>query len=134
MDTTMAKICGLVIGLSLLFVLAKIRSSSFHPMLPHKSFSFSSEIFPVYALILVMTTVVYSIELYLPLFLQELHGQTPLIAGYIAALMSLGWTCGALLSADIATKKFATSLYTPPIKTVRHSNSFMAHSNRNFYT
>ncbi|WP_375684618.1 MFS transporter [Bartonella sp. AP1QHHD] len=115
MDTTMAKICGLVIGLSLLFVLAKIESYSFHPMLPRKSFSFSSEIFPVYALILVMTTVVYSIELYLPLFLQELHGQAPLIAGYIAALMSLGWTCGALSSAAVSTKKIRNIIIYSPL-------------------
>ncbi|WP_273788876.1 MFS transporter [Bartonella sp. ML70XJBT] len=117
MESTMAKICGLVIGLSLLFVLARIESSNLHPMLPHKSFSFSSEIFPVYALILVMTTVVYSIELYFPLFLQELHGQAPLIAGYIAALMSLGWTCGALSSAGISARKIRNIIvYSPLLK------------------
>ncbi|WP_273758250.1 MFS transporter [Bartonella sp. AU55XJBT] len=117
MESTMAKICGLVIGLSLLFVLAKIETSSFHPMLPRKTFSFSSEIFPVYALILVMTIVVYSIELYFPLFLQELHGQAPLIAGYIAALMSLGWTCGALSSAGISAQKIRNIIvYSPLLK------------------
>ncbi|WP_375639867.1 MFS transporter [Bartonella sp. MM55XZML] len=117
MESTIAKICGLVIGLSLLFVLAKIESSTPHPMLPRKSFSFSSEIFSVYALILVMTTVVYSIELYFPLFLQELHGQAPLIAGYIAALMSLGWTCGAISSAGVSTKKIRNIIvYSPLLK------------------
>ncbi|EJF87399.1 MFS transporter [Bartonella rattimassiliensis] len=117
MDTTMAKICGLIIGLSLLFALAKIESSSLHPMLPRKSFSFSSEIFHVYALILVMTAIVYSIEFYFPLFLQELHGQTPLISGYIAALMSLGWTCGALSSAGVSAKKIRSIIvYSPLLK------------------
>ncbi len=111
MDTTATKISGIVMGLSLLFVIAKIESSTPHPMLPRNSFSFSSEFFPVYALILIMTIVVYSIELYFPLFLQKLHGQSPLIAGYIASLMSLGWTCGSLLSAGVSTKKFADSLY-----------------------
>ncbi|KEC54504.1 MFS transporter [Bartonella koehlerae] len=114
-NTTITKICGLVVGLSLLFVLAKIESSTLHPMLPRKSFSFSSEFFPVYALILIMTTIVYSIELYFPLFLQELHGQAPLTAGYIAALMSLGWTCGALLSADISAKKICKIIIYSPI-------------------
>ncbi|WP_208437680.1 MFS transporter [Bartonella taylorii] len=114
-DTTVAKICGLFIGLSLLFVLAKIESSTFYPMLPRNSFSFSSEFFPLYALILVMTTVVYSIELYFPLFLQELHGQTPLIAGYIASLMSLGWTCGSLSSAGVSGKKVRSVIVYSPI-------------------
>ncbi|CAF26262.1 MFS transporter [Bartonella quintana] len=114
-DIPVIKICGLVIGLSLLFVLAKIESSTLHPMLPRKSFSFSSELFPVYALILIMTIVVYSIELYFPLFLQELHGQAPLIAGYIAALMSFGWTCGALSSAGVSVKKIHNIIVYSPI-------------------
>ncbi|WP_019221676.1 MFS transporter [Bartonella senegalensis] len=114
-DTTITKICGLIIGLSLLFFLAKIESSTLHPMLPRKSFSFSSEFFPVYALILIMTTVVYSIELYFPLFLQELHGQAPLTTGYIVALMSLGWTCGVLLSANISAKKIHRMILYSPI-------------------
>ncbi|MBB5072947.1 MFS family permease [Bartonella callosciuri] len=115
MDSTVAKICGLVIGLSLLLVLAKIESSTLHPMLPRNSFSLSSELFPVYTLILTMTIVVYSIELYFPLFLQELHGQAPLIAGYMATLMSLGWTCGALSSAGISTKKVRRIIVYSPI-------------------
>ncbi|WP_375669022.1 MFS transporter [Bartonella sp. MR168JLCBS] len=114
-NTTIAQICGLVIGLTLFFVLAKIESSTLHPMLPHKSFSFSSEFFSIYALILVMTTVVYSVELYFPLFLQELHGQAPLIAGYIASLMSLGWTCGSLSSAGISAKKVRSIIVYSPI-------------------
>ncbi|AGF75987.1 MFS transporter [Bartonella vinsonii] len=114
-NTTITQIGGLLIGLSLLFVLAKIESSTLHPMLPHKSFSFSSEFFSIYALILVMTTVVYSIELYFPLFLQELHRQAPLIAGYIASLMSFGWTCGSLSSAGVNAKKIHSIIVYSPI-------------------
>ncbi|WP_336288610.1 MULTISPECIES: MFS transporter [unclassified Bartonella] len=115
MDTAVAQICGLVIGFSLLFVLAKIELSALHPMLPRKSFSFSSEFFPVYSLILVITIVAYSIELYFPLFLQELHGQDPLIAGYMAALISLGWTCGSLSSAGVSTKNIRSIIVYSPI-------------------
>ncbi|WP_208441757.1 MFS transporter [Bartonella raoultii] len=115
MDTTGAKICGLIIGLCLLFVLVKIESFTLHPMLPRNSFSFSSEFFPVYALIVIMTIVVCSIELYFPLFLQELHGQSPLIAGYIASLMSLGGTCGSLSSAGISTKKVRSFIIYSPL-------------------
>ncbi|WP_019222585.1 MFS transporter [Bartonella rattaustraliani] len=115
MEATIAKICGLVIGLSLLLILIKIELSTLHPMLPRNSFSFSSEFFPVYTLILIMTIIVYSIELYFPLFLQKLHGQAPLIAGYMATLMSLGWTCGALSSAGISAKKIRKVIIYSPI-------------------
>ncbi|WP_336279365.1 MFS transporter [Bartonella sp. CB175] len=114
-DATEAKICGLIIGFCLLFVLAKIESSALHPMLPRKTFSFSSEFFSIYSLILVITIVAYSIELYFPLFLQELHGQDPLIAGYMAALISLGWTCGSLLSAGVSAKKICSIIIYSPI-------------------
>lgn len=39
-------------------------------------------------------------EIYIPYLLQMLHGQSPLMAGYLAALMAIGWTLGSILSAD----------------------------------
>ncbi|WP_332065478.1 MFS transporter [Bartonella sp. CB189] len=114
-DTITTQIFGLIIGFSLLLILAKIESSTLHPMLPHKTFSLSSEFFPVYSLILIITIVAYSIELYLPLFLQELHGQDPLIAGYMVALISLGWTFGSLSSASVSAKKIGSIIVYSPI-------------------
>ncbi len=118
MDTTIAQISGLVIGFILLFALAKIESSALHPMLPHKTFSFSSDFFSVYLLILVMTIVAYSIELYFPLFLQVLHGQDPLIAGYIASLISFGWTCGSVSSSSASEKKIRNIITYSPVLTL----------------
>ncbi|WP_455476599.1 MFS transporter [Bartonella sp. B41] len=114
-DITIIQICGLIIGLSLLFVLAKLESSTLYPMMPHKTFSLSSEFFPVYTLILIMTTIGYSVELYFPLFLQKIHGQTPLFAGYMAILMSFGWTCGSILSTGASTKKIGNIIVYSPI-------------------
>lgn len=38
--------------------------------------------------------------LFVPYLLQRLHGQSPLVAGYLAALLALGWTLGSILSAS----------------------------------
>jgi MFS family permease len=38
-------------------------------------------------------------EIFVPLFLQVLHHQSPLVAGYLAALMAAGWTLGSIASA-----------------------------------
>ncbi|BCH35670.1 MFS transporter [Mesorhizobium sp. L-8-10] len=38
-------------------------------------------------------------DVFVPYFLQILHGQSPLAAGYLAALMAMGWTLGSLQSA-----------------------------------
>ncbi|WP_409241588.1 MFS transporter, partial [Aeromonas salmonicida] len=37
-------------------------------------------------------------EIFVPYFLQLLHGQSPLISGYIAAAMAAGWTLSEILS------------------------------------
>ena len=37
-------------------------------------------------------------EIFVPYFLQLLHGQSPLISGYIAATMAAGWTLSEILS------------------------------------
>ncbi|MCZ2328163.1 MFS transporter [Bartonella sp. F02] len=115
MNSTYAQLCGLGIGIFLLFILAKIESSTLYPMLPHKTFSFSSEFFFLYSLILIISAVGYTIELYFPLFLQELHKKDPLIAGYMTALTSFGWTCGSLSSAGASAKKIRIFVICSPL-------------------
>jgi hypothetical protein len=41
-----------------------------------------------------------TVEVFVPYFLQTIHGYAPLIAGYMTALMSLGWTLGSLASSS----------------------------------
>lgn len=38
--------------------------------------------------------------IFVPYLLQRLHGQSPLVAGYLAALLAIGWTLGSILSAS----------------------------------
>ena len=37
-------------------------------------------------------------DIYIPYFLQGLHGVTPLVSGYLVALLALGWTASAFAS------------------------------------
>ncbi len=49
---------------------------------------------------LIFATAVFGIStIYATFFLQVLHGQTPIVAGYISGLMSLSWTSAALVVA-----------------------------------
>jgi len=48
----------------------------------------------------VLLSVSITMEMFVPYFLQVLHGQTPLAAGYLAAVMSVGWTLGTFYSAS----------------------------------
>lgn len=40
-------------------------------------------------------------EIFVPYFLQTLHGLAPLHAGYISALMAFGWTIGSVLTSGV---------------------------------
>ena len=85
--------CGLALGAAALAVdrRAAVR------MLPSGAARRGSPLGAIYAavaLLLVGTTT----EIYIPYFLQTLHGYTPLAAGYLTAAMAAGWSCGSLLS------------------------------------
>jgi MFS family permease len=44
-----------------------------------------------------------TIEVFIPYFLQIIHGTSPLLAGYLMVLLSAGWTLGAFLSSGRST-------------------------------
>ena len=62
------------------------------------------------ALLLVGTTT----EIFVPYFLQTLHGHTPLAAGYLAAAMAGGWSLGSLLSSGHEGRGAARLLHAGP--------------------
>ena len=50
--------------------------------------------------LILLAAVAYSpLQIFIPIFLQSLHGLDPLSAGYGVACASLGWTAAALLVA-----------------------------------
>lgn len=63
------------------------------------------------ALLLVGTTT----EIFVPYFLQVLHGQTPLAAGYLTAAMAAGWSVGSLLSSGCAARRAERLLRAGPV-------------------
>jgi MFS family permease len=54
-------------------------------------------------------------EIFVPYFLQVLHGMTPLHAGFLSALMSAGWTTGAVLSSGGGRGRVAMSVRGGPL-------------------
>src|SRR5690606_40963001 len=54
-------------------------------------------------------------EIFVPLFLQELHDFTPLKAGYFASLMSVGWTLGSLFTSSLQGRTLLATLRSSPL-------------------
>lgn len=90
---------GLSLAFGLVGILVFIEMRSPRRMFPRGVFSLSSPLGMLYLISALLAVTVTCTEIFLPLFLQELHGRSPLEAGYIAAVMSAGWTAGAILTA-----------------------------------
>lgn len=71
-------------------------------LLPAGALQLDGRLGALYAVMALLSLTVMSSEIFVPLFLQVLHRQEPLAAGYLAALMAAGWTTGSILGAGLA--------------------------------
>lgn len=73
-------------------------------LLPAGTISLSSPLAGVYLIMLLLLVTVCS-DIYIPYFLQVLHGVTPLVSGYLVALLALGWTAAAFATAGLKGRR-----------------------------
>ena len=108
-------IAGLGAAVILTALLIGTESRSRHRLLPAGAFSLTSALCALYATMSLLAVAVTSGEIFVPLFLQVLHHQSPLAAGYLAALMAAGWTLGSLASAGASDKGIRRAILAGPI-------------------
>lgn len=94
---TLWKVVGLGAAIFMIAIIAVVDRDAKARLLSRRSFSLST---PLGALYLMIALLMLSMqpEIYVPYLLQHLHGQSPLWAGYLAALMAIGWTVASFLS------------------------------------
>jgi len=88
---------GVALGLALGIAATRVDRAAAVRLLPTGAYSIAAPLGAIYAsvaLLLIGTTT----EIFVPYFLQLLHGHTPLAAGYLTAAMAGGWSVGSLLS------------------------------------
>jgi MFS family permease len=78
-------------------------------LLPYGAVMLSNPIARLYLTIFTMMLVLTS-DIYIPYFLQTLHGVTPLVSGYLVALVALGWTIAAFFSASFSGRQAAFAI------------------------
>ena len=71
------------------------------PLLPRDAFATGTQTGLGLWLVLMLAIAFSPLQIYLPVFLQRLHGLDPLSAGYIMACTSFGWTVGAIAMAGL---------------------------------
>lgn len=86
-----------------------------HRLLPAGAFRLTTALGALYATMALLAVAVTSGEIFVPLFLQVLHHQSPLLAGYLAALMAAGWTLGSIASAGMTGANVRRAILAGPI-------------------
>jgi MFS family permease len=92
------------------FVLFSLRERSGGArVLPRGAMRLTTRLGATYA-VMALLLVGVNTEIFVPYFLQRLHGLSPLHAGYMSALMSGGWACVSLFSAGTRRVALMTTL------------------------
>ncbi len=107
---TLLVACGLVLGLAFLLTERRLENR----LLPRQATWLGHALAPTYLVMFMMITGLQC-DIYIPYFLQTLHGVAPLTAGYIVALVALGWTAAGLGTASLTGRRALLSVVAGPV-------------------
>ena len=105
---------GMVFAILLLLLLLRIESRATSRLLPKDALRLNSPLAALYITISLLAIGI-TCEIFVPYFLQILHGQSPLISGYIAATMAAGWTLSEVMSAGWKKSGVRWAIISGPI-------------------
>jgi MFS family permease len=94
-----AKAGLIILAIASLSVMLRLNRDAATPLFPRDSFFLSSPTGVGLWLVLLLCVTFSPLQLYVPIFLQRLHGLDPLEAGYAVAGASMGWTIASLATA-----------------------------------
>ena len=95
----LAKAVLIALAVALLAAMLRFDRRAPAPLLPGDAFSLATPTGVGMWLILLVAVAYSPLQIFIPIFLQSLHGLDPLSAGYGVACASLGWTAAAVLAA-----------------------------------
>ncbi|PLV59722.1 MFS transporter, partial [Erwinia sp. B116] len=98
----------------LLLLLVRRERNGKYRMLPRNALRRGSPLLPLYLTIGLLVVGMTS-ETFVPYFLQLLHGQSPLLSGYLAALMAAGWTLAEIWSSGWQGKRIRLAIVAGPL-------------------
>jgi MFS family permease len=99
MITPLGKAVHIALAVAILAAMLRLDRAATVPLLPRDAFSLNTPTGVGLCLVLLLCVSYSPLQIYVPIFLQRLHGLDPLSAGYGVAGASLGWTIMALIVA-----------------------------------
>ena len=91
-------LAGIVAGLAIALLIARVDTRAGKKLLPSGAYTLATPLGSLYAIICLVVAAITT-EIFVPYFLQTIHGFSPLAAGYMTAAMAAGWTLAAMPSA-----------------------------------
>lgn len=107
-------IAGVVVSVVLLLLLVRLERRATIRLLPRGSYLVSSRLGATYAAIAFLQAAT-AVEIYIPYFLQELHGYSPLKAGYLTVMMAIGWTGFSIMFSGASGRRVIRIWHVGPI-------------------
>jgi MFS family permease len=94
---------GLIaVAIAALVAMLRLDRAASSPLLPSDAFSWQTPTGVGLWMALLLCITFSPLQIYVPIFLQQLHGLDPLAAGFTVASASLGWTVASLVTAGVS--------------------------------
>lgn len=106
---------GIAVAVALTVTLIAVENRAKRHVLPSGTFQTLTPLCLLYSMMSLLSIAVVCSEIFLPLFLQVLHQLSPLVAGYLTALMSVGWTTGSVISSGTGGRGIRLAMLAAPI-------------------
>lgn len=100
----LAKAGLIFVALVALVLMLRLDRVASNPLLPSDAFSLHTPSGVGLWLALLLCVTYSPLQIYVPIFLQQLHGLDPLAAGFAVASASLGWTAASLATAGASER------------------------------
>jgi MFS family permease len=104
----------LVVSLLAVVAVGAIERHARQKLLPTGTFVFGTPLAALFALMVLMQMAIIS-DTFVPLFLQRLHGMGPLVAGYMVALLAIGWSASSMVTASWSGQRARLLIAVGPI-------------------
>ncbi|CRL63216.1 MFS transporter [Proteus vulgaris] len=98
-NITLYHVLSFFFAIIFILLLIHIDKKSNDGLFPKETFSFSAPLAPIY-LTMALLGISVQTEVFVPYFLQTIHNITPLLSGYLAALVGAGWSFSAIISSS----------------------------------
>lgn len=113
-DSLAINVACIAMGLAVAMLIVRLDSHGATRLLPTGAYSLSRPLGRLYALMALIVAAIMT-EIFVPYFLQVIHGHTPLISGYMSAVMAAGWTLAAIYSASRTGRKADGMISSGPV-------------------